>query len=173
MPFTLQGGKVARLLGMPGMNPPPPYVAPPLAFAWLPITPSIVVSRAVQETAGFHEGSEPGAIAALLTRIGYASRAENIIKVESVIAFAKPLCLLEPVRMICSIFTIAHGYENKSETGVFAQRVYKKIENTTSNHKRAKALVTIPVSILPESVIARTLLEENRDPHFPDRHGRG
>jgi hypothetical protein len=159
---------------MPGMNPPPPYVAPPFAFAWLPITPSIVVSRAVQETAGFHDGSEPGAITVLLTRIGDTpSTTEKTIKAESSIAFAKPLSLLERVRMICSIFTIALGYENKSETGVFFRRVYKKIENTTSNHKRAKALVTIPVSILPESMIGWTILEENRDPHFPDRHRRG
>lgn len=48
------------LLGMPGRNPPPPKVAPPFEFAWLPITASMVVSSAVHETAGFQDGSEPG-----------------------------------------------------------------------------------------------------------------
>ena len=142
------------MLGMPGMNPPPPYVAPPLAFAWLPITPSIVVSRAVQETTGFHDGSEPGATAELLTRIGYVpSRTEKTIKAESSIAFVKALSLLELVSMICSIFTVRPWLHKRSRTGVFVRRVYKKIESTTSDHKRAKVLVTIPVSILPESII--------------------
>jgi len=114
------------LFGMPGMNPPPPYVAPPLAFAWLPITPSSVVSRAVQETAGFHEGSEPGAIAELLTRKGDApSTTEKTIKAESSIAFAKTRYLLEPARTRCSIFTNTLGYVKTSETVVFVQLVYK------------------------------------------------
>src|SRR5207253_4184482 len=103
---------------MPGMNPPPPYVAPPLAFAWLPITPSIVVSRAVQETARFHDGSEPGATAELLTRIGYVpSRTEKTIKAESSIAFAKTRYLLEPACRKYSIFTTL-SYEKKSEIGI-------------------------------------------------------
>ena len=59
-PFTVHGGEVALLLGMPGMKPPPAYVAPPFAFGWLPIIPSILVRTAVQGTAGFQDGSWPG-----------------------------------------------------------------------------------------------------------------
>jgi hypothetical protein len=60
-PFTVHGGEVDLLLGMPGMKPPPPYVAPPFALDWLPITPSMLVRSAVHVTAEFQDGSEPGA----------------------------------------------------------------------------------------------------------------
>jgi hypothetical protein len=59
---------------MPGVNPPPAYVAPPFAFAWLPITVSVVVSSAVHETAGFQDGKEPGAVALPKTENGCESR---------------------------------------------------------------------------------------------------
>ena len=70
-PFTVHGGEVALLLGMPGMKPPPAYVAPPFAFGWLPIIPSILVRTAVQGTAGFHDGSWPGGIVVPWVMYGY------------------------------------------------------------------------------------------------------
>ena len=46
-----------------------------------------------------------------MTRVGYvSSRTEKTIKAESVIEFAK-VPSLEPVRVICSVFTIALGYK--------------------------------------------------------------
>src|SRR5437867_6987975 len=55
---------------MPGMKPPPAYVAPPFAFAWLPIIPSILVRTAVQGTAGFQDGSWPGGTVVPLAMYG-------------------------------------------------------------------------------------------------------
>jgi hypothetical protein len=51
-----------------------------------------------------------------LTRLGYvSSRTEKTIKAESVIEFAK-VPSLEPMRMICSVFTIALGYEKCNDS---------------------------------------------------------
>jgi hypothetical protein len=60
-----------------------------------------------------------------LTRLGYvSSRTEKTIKAKSVIEFAK-VPSLEPVRMICSVFTIALGYEKWSDSE-YLSSVYTK-----------------------------------------------
>ncbi len=75
--------------GIPGRNPPPAYVAPPFEFAWLPITPSIVVSNALHETAGFQDGSDPGEIVPRTKEGKAARRAVETISAHSSIANVK------------------------------------------------------------------------------------
>jgi hypothetical protein len=85
---------------MPGVNPPPAYVAPPFAFAWLPITVSIVVSSAVHETAGFQDGKEPGAAAVPNTENGCESRKlEESNNADSTMALVNATLRFEEVRV--------------------------------------------------------------------------
>ena len=85
----MQGGEVDLLFGIPGKKPPPPYVAPPYALCWFPITPSIVVRIAVQETAGFQDGSVPGATVVLWADNGCAaSKTDEPTSAASIIAHA-------------------------------------------------------------------------------------
>src|SRR2546425_645446 len=97
-PFTVQGGEVDLLSGMPGWNPPPAYVAPPFEFAWLPITPSMVVSSAVHETAGFQDGSEPRATVVPKTENGCARNRLEIISADSSMALVIAIFRLEEVQ---------------------------------------------------------------------------
>jgi len=99
-PFTVHGGIVDLLLGIPGTNPPPAYVAPPFELAWLPITVSIVVSTASHETAGFQDGIEPGATVVPKTENGCdSSRLEEINKADSTMALVNAIFRLEGVRV--------------------------------------------------------------------------
>jgi hypothetical protein len=85
---------------MPGVNPPPPYVAPPAPFAWLPMTVSIVVSSAVHETAGFQDGKEPGAAAEPKTENGCESRRlEENNNADSTMALVNAIFRFEVVRV--------------------------------------------------------------------------
>ncbi len=96
----MQGGEVDLLSGMPGSSPPPAYVAPPFAFAWLPITVSIVVSSAVHETAGFQDGEEPGAVAVPKTENGCESRRlEESNSADSTMALVNAIFRFEEVRV--------------------------------------------------------------------------
>lgn len=131
-PFTEHGGEVDLLLGIPGKKPPPPNVAPPFAFTWLPITPSIVVSMAVQETAVFHDGSEPGATVVPWTENGYASsRDVEIIRAVSSTVPANAMFRFVGVRVAPCTFVTTSISTGREGTGVFVQSVYKRLENNT------------------------------------------
>ncbi len=85
---------------MPGRNPPPAYVAPPFAFAWLPITVSIVVSSALHETAGFQDGKAPGAAAVPKTENGCEStKLEESNNADSTMALVNAIFRFEEVRV--------------------------------------------------------------------------
>jgi len=131
-PFTEHGGEVDLLLGMPGKNPPPPYVAPPFAFTWLPITPSIVVKVAVHEVAEFQDGSVPGATVVPWTENGYASsRDVEIISAVSSTVPANAMFRFGRVRIAPCTFVTTSISRRRIGTGVFVQYVYKRLENNT------------------------------------------
>jgi len=114
-PLTVQGGEVDLLLGIPGRKPPPPYVAPPFEFAWLPITPSIVVSSAVHETAGFQDGIDPGETVVPWTENWYArSRNEEIISADNSSVLVKAIFRLERIRAPFTIVTTTTVLKGKT-----------------------------------------------------------
>ena len=84
--------------GIPGRNPPPAYVAPPFEFTWLPITPSMVVRIAVQETAEFQDGSDPGEMVPRAKDGKAARKAVETISADSTITNAKAFVRPERAR---------------------------------------------------------------------------
>ena len=98
----------------------------------MPITPSIVVSVAVHETAGFHDGSVPGATVVPWTETGYASNRD--VEIISAVSSIVPVIVIfrfGRVRVAPCTLVLTSISRRRIGTGVFVQSVYKRLENNT------------------------------------------